>query len=336
MGKNQECNIIKISIIVPVYNSGSYLKECLDTIVNQSLKEIEIILIVDNPTDGSDVVCEQYALKDKRIKIVKNIKNRHIGESRNLGLKIAKGEYIGFSDHDDYRSLDMYRSLYDFAKKGAFDIVLGPRVDDLGSKTIIEGLPTDIKYNKVRAFALNDLLESGGTKRQYPVFVNIHSNIYRRELLESSNVLFADTRVIVPEDRLFNIECLLNTEKVGYYDQPLYFHRYLVNSEGHNLSYYDGDKWLNYLFSIYEYLNNRGLYCEFKSVFLKGTSKIVLNSLSNIFFGQHRFKYFYKRLKVLKKLDYVRESFMLFLPMSKGNRKRYIFDFFVSNYMRFL
>ena len=97
----------KVSIIVPVYNAGIYLKGCLDSILQQTLCDIEVILILDCPTDGSDVICQKYAEKDNRIRIIWNEKNLHIGLSRNKGLEIATGEYIAFSDNDDYRELCM-------------------------------------------------------------------------------------------------------------------------------------------------------------------------------------------------------------------------------------
>ena len=85
----------KVSIIIPVYNAGKYLVRCLDSLVNQTMTDIEIILILDKPTDGSDLVAEEYSHKDKRIKIIANEKNLHIGCSRNVGLKAAQGEYVG-------------------------------------------------------------------------------------------------------------------------------------------------------------------------------------------------------------------------------------------------
>ena len=91
----------KVSIIVPIYNAGKFLEKCLDTLVNQTLKDIEIILVLDCPTDGSDRIAREYAEKDPRIRLIVNEQNLNIGLSRNEGLKIARGEYIGFSDHDD-------------------------------------------------------------------------------------------------------------------------------------------------------------------------------------------------------------------------------------------
>ena len=101
----------KVSIIVPVYNAGSYFSKLLDSLTGQTLKEIEIILVLDCPTDGSDRVAEEYAARDGRIVLVRNRENLHVGFSRNEGLKIARGEYIGFCDHDDWVEPEMFEKM---------------------------------------------------------------------------------------------------------------------------------------------------------------------------------------------------------------------------------
>ena len=92
---------VKVSVIIPLYNVENYLKQCLDSVVNQTLKEIEIICINDGSTDNSKQILEDYARKDDRIKII-NRKNSGQGVARNVGIKYAKGEYIGFVDSDDW------------------------------------------------------------------------------------------------------------------------------------------------------------------------------------------------------------------------------------------
>ena len=87
-------SIIKVSVIVPVYNAGVHLKKCLGSLSSQTLKEMEIILVLDCPTDGSDKVAEEFAQRDSRFRILRNSENLHIGNSRNEGLKVAKGETV--------------------------------------------------------------------------------------------------------------------------------------------------------------------------------------------------------------------------------------------------
>lgn len=111
----------KISVIIPVYNAGIYLPERIESILNQTLKDIEIIIVLDCPTDGSDKVAESYSRKDERIKLIYNPANLHIGLSRNQGLKAATGEYISLVDHDDYCTPDMYEKMYSKAQQNQAD-----------------------------------------------------------------------------------------------------------------------------------------------------------------------------------------------------------------------
>ncbi len=105
----------KISIIVPVYNVENYLKKCLDSIVNQTFKDIEIILINDGSTDNSLNICKEYAKKDHRIRLI-NKPNGGLSSARNVGIDLSTGEYLGFVDSDDWIALNMYEKLYNLCK----------------------------------------------------------------------------------------------------------------------------------------------------------------------------------------------------------------------------
>lgn len=105
----------KVSIILPVYNGELYLRECLESLVNQTLKDIEIIAIDDNSTDNSFSILKEYKNKYPNLRIYRNNKNIGVGATRNRGISLAKGEYIGFVDNDDYISNTMYQTMYDLA-----------------------------------------------------------------------------------------------------------------------------------------------------------------------------------------------------------------------------
>ena len=111
----------KISVIIPVYNAGSYLSDCLESIINQSLKELEIICINDGSTDNSGKTLDKYATKDKRIQVIHK-QNEGVAITRNLGIDKASGEYISFVDSDDWISLDFYQKLYEAAESEKADI----------------------------------------------------------------------------------------------------------------------------------------------------------------------------------------------------------------------
>lgn len=116
--------MIKLSIIVPVYNVAEYLERCLNSLINQTLNEIEIICVNDGSTDNSLHILEKFAGLDKRIKII-NQKNKGLSGARNTGIKLVQGEYFGFLDSDDWVDLDYFEKLYKRAKNCNADISLG-------------------------------------------------------------------------------------------------------------------------------------------------------------------------------------------------------------------
>ena len=97
----------KVSIIVPVYKVEKYLRKCIDSIINQTLKDIEIILVDDGSPDNCGKICDEYAAKDTRIKVIHK-ENGGLSSARNAGMEVAEGEYIGFVDSDDWIESDMY------------------------------------------------------------------------------------------------------------------------------------------------------------------------------------------------------------------------------------
>ena len=112
-----------ISIIVPIYNVGKYLPKCIESILNQTFKNFELILVNDGSTDNSGVVCDDYAKKDTRIKVIHKY-NGGLSSARNAGLYVAKGEYIGFVDPDDYIDKNMYEKLYRLCIDNNSDIAI--------------------------------------------------------------------------------------------------------------------------------------------------------------------------------------------------------------------
>lgn len=181
-----------VSIVLPVYNAGEYLRPCLDTLVNQTLREIEIICVLDCPTDGSDKIVEEYALKDSRIVVIKNKHNLHIGESRNVGIRAAKGEYIGFSDHDDTHELNMYEALYSATKNNKVDIVLS-------GKFVVE-----TNLQKKSPILVKTCLQHILNRESTP---HITPHLFKNHI-KNREYKFIDTKFCPGEDILFFIETL--------------------------------------------------------------------------------------------------------------------------------
>jgi glycosyltransferase involved in cell wall biosynthesis len=185
--------MVKVSIIVPVYNAEKYLKKCLDSIVNQTLKDIEIICIDDGSTDNSLVIINDYAQRDFRVKVLHQ-ENAKQGAARNRGMKIACGEYIGFIDSDDWIDLDYFEKLYNTAKKYDSDIALATNVRIGGRKR------TKKRLQIVEEKYVTELQEKFDItyvcKNPCPT-----NKIYRRSMLECNSIVWAEGCYC--EDKLF-------------------------------------------------------------------------------------------------------------------------------------
>ena len=197
----------KVSIIVPVYNVEKYLAKCLDSLVNQTLKDIEIIVVNDGSPDNSEQIIKKYLKKypDKIIYLKKE--NGGQGSARNLGIEKSNGEYIGFVDSDDYADIKMFEKLYNIGKINNSDIVI------TRDSTITEnGNIYDNQYfNKFE------------NKKENAFFGNmgVCNKIYRRSLIE--NIKFKEK--VWYEDLAFTIKTLINANKIDYYfDESLYYY----------------------------------------------------------------------------------------------------------------
>lgn len=217
----------KISIILPIYNAGVFLAKCLDSLVNQTLKDIEIICVLDCPTDGSDKIAKQYSKIDNRIVIIENERNMHIGNSRNIGMKVAKGKYIGFMDHDDFCEVDMYEQLYILAEKKN-TVLAGCNFDKADVNNILSRRKPYINQTKETNTChecIKQVIKSEIVTNAYSIW----NKIFSRSFIEKHQIQFVDTNLISGEDILFNTSMFLLMEKYNYEnaftEKVLYHHR---------------------------------------------------------------------------------------------------------------
>lgn len=200
---------IKISVIVPVYNVEEYIEECINSIVNQTLKEIEIIIVNDGTKDNSIKKIEKY-FSDPRIILI-NKENGGISSARNAGLKIAKGEYVSFIDSDDFIELTMLEELYNNSEKA--EIVFS-------NITFFNNETKEKNYDKKKAVFGNI---NKGSYLFYYVVISPGNKIYKRAYLEKVNFNFIEG--IIYEDAIFAIETLFLAKKVKYIDKFHYIYR---------------------------------------------------------------------------------------------------------------
>ena len=214
----------KVSVIIPVYNVGEYLRECLDSVINQTLKEIEIICVDDGSTDNSLDILKEYAAKDKRITVLTQ-PNCNAGKARNEGLAIAKGTYVGFVDSDDYISADMYQKLYTKAYEGQTDICICEfNIIDSNTKHVLNkaGITKWFAQKFTRNTDSNLLVHSHAPILQItnPAPWN---KIYNRHFLIKNGIKFQS--IISTNDVAFTCTALCCAKIIGLIEEPLYFYR---------------------------------------------------------------------------------------------------------------
>ena len=218
-----------LSIIVPVYNTSKYLPRCLDSLINQTYKNIEIIVINDGSTDNSLEILESYASKDKRIKLI-NSENKGVSNARNLGLEKAKGELIGFVDSDDKIELDMYEMLISNMIK--YNTAISA-CDIYKVKNSVKARNDD---RKVKLYSKNEsLLDFLTTNSLLRITVN---KIYKRELL--SDIRF-NTNLANSEDRLFLYEIYKKEPEIVKENIPKYYYYFNPNSAS-NMAFKESHK----------------------------------------------------------------------------------------------
>lgn len=210
----------KVSVIIPVYNVEDCLEDCLDSVVNQTLKDIEIICVNDGSTDKSLDILEKFA-KDDRITII-NQENQGAGIARNKGLKIAKGEYLSFLDADDFFELDMLKKVYDYSSKNLLDIAVYG-VNTFNDKTSeIKRIDYDIqrKYLPDKdIFSYKDF-----SNYVFNTFKNWTWNkLFKRSFILENDIQFQE--LFRTNDLLFTCKALVKAKKISVLDDPLAYYR---------------------------------------------------------------------------------------------------------------
>ena len=194
---------MRLSVIVPVYNVEKYIDKCLNSLVNQTLKDIEIIVVNDGTKDKSEDIIKKYMSKYSNIVYLKK-ENGGQGSARNYGLEHAKGDYIGYVDSDDYVELDMYEKMYNKAIEDNSDIVI------CGSYNIKDDIKTLDIDRKLFDSNINAFFGR----------MAVWNKIYKKDLLTKNNMTFRSKYWY--EDLDFTVKVLSKVSKISYVDEPLY------------------------------------------------------------------------------------------------------------------
>lgn len=210
----------KLSVIVPVYGVENYLKEAVDSLLNQTLQDIEILLIDDGGKDNCPKMVDEFAKLDSRIKPIHK-PNGGYGNTCNMGLDMATGEYIAILEPDDFVEPQMYEDLYNIAKNFDSDIVKSP---------FFHNIQTEFKKHVYEAGWQDFIPEDKSfTLKEYPYFLYYHpsvwSAIYKKEFLDRNNIRFIEAPGAGWTDNPFQVQTMCLAEKINYTSKPYYYWR---------------------------------------------------------------------------------------------------------------
>lgn len=208
-----------ISVIIPVYNTADYIERCLDSIINQSYKLLEIICINDGSTDSSLTILKQYSKRDSRIKVVSK-KQGGVSSARNEGLRIASGDYIAFIDSDDWIHNKYFEYLIDAVEKdGDIAICRYKKVNDFSDDVVVNTSCIKTEITNIEEAVADDYVKS-----------QIWGRIYKKAIIDQ--ITFS-TGINIGEDTEFNLKSMLKAKKIVLIESPLYYYFVRNNSLVH-------------------------------------------------------------------------------------------------------
>ena len=306
----------KVSVIIPVYNVEKYLRECLDSVVNQTLNDIEIICIDDGSTDNSRRVLDEYAKKDSRIIILQQ-ENQGAACARNFGMSIAQGKYLSFLDSDDVFHLDMLKNATDKAENFDADIVVFKAISlDIytGKKVALNDRFERLAKYKNEVFSYKDIPDEIFNSFMVPAW----NKVFKRDFIVNKNIQFQNIKR--SNDLYFTNKALALADKIVLLDEHLVFYRTGMQSnlqatnDKTPLAFYEA------LCELKRFLDSEKLYTKVQKSFLN-------LAIETIFYNLNSVKTTSARILVADKL---REDGFDFLGISNyGNLKK-------LNYMGYL
>lgn len=221
---------IKVSVVIPVYNTEKYLVQCLDSVKNQTLKDIQIICVNDGSTDRSLDIINEYVKNDNRFVVISQ-KNAGCGKAYNEGMTIAQGEYIGFVEPDDYINSDMYETLYDIAKSNDLDFVKSDfnKFKNQDEFELVNLSKNEKYYNRI--VNLQEEFEP------FLFIMNTWCGIYKKEFLCKYNIRYNETPGASFQDVGFWFQTFCYSDRAYFCDKAFYNYRQdNINSSIHSKS----------------------------------------------------------------------------------------------------
>ncbi|WP_372518435.1 glycosyltransferase family 2 protein [Candidatus Ruminimicrobiellum ovillum] len=281
----------KVSIIIPVYNVEQYLRQCLDSVCNQTFKDIEIIIVNDCSPDNSLEIIKEYQRKDERIVLVDLKQNVGLGFARNEGMKVAKGKYITFVDSDDWIANNYVEVLYNEIESNSLDVVCAAAYiyNNIQKKIIDHKFVSADKLNRQKIKNKDCLLIPKRNCFIIPVWLKI----YKKSFLLDNNIFF---ELKESEDNLFFFYVLLKTENIKFIDDKIYYYR--INREYSLMQAIN--KKFNY-FKLFEKLKERLIfenrYNECKRIYYQYISILTASKLEVLNLKLSELKFYFNKFR---------------------------------------
>ena len=292
-------NECKLSIIVPVYGVEKYIDKCLNSLVKQSLKEIEIIVVNDGTKDNSQKIIDKYVKKypDKIKSYIKE--NGGQGSARNYGLEKANGEYIGYVDSDDFVEKDMYKKLYNKAKENNYDIVV------CGNYNVSE----DYQNKNIDTF-----INNYNTDLENIFFgkMAVWNKIYKRDILIKNKLEFKEK--VWYEDLAFTLKAIMNSNTFAFIDEPLYDYLIREGSTMNNSNVQRNLEILDAFNDILSYIQHNKKEEYFSKIEFLAIDHIYISAIVRVLKAEADDKV--KRETINKLIDYMNKKF----PNYKNNK----------------
>ncbi|SFH06792.1 Glycosyltransferase involved in cell wall bisynthesis [Desulfotomaculum arcticum] len=268
----------KVSVIIPVYNVEKYLRQCLDSVINQTLQEIEIICIDDGSSDGSWLILEEYASRDYRIRIL-NQKNAGAGAARNRGLELATGEYLSFLDSDDFFEQNMLELAYAKAKEDDADIVVFRADFYWNNSDYFKPAPWTLQKKRIPAicpFAGTDIMGN-----PFRAFIGwAWDKLFRTAFIREKGYLFQEQRT--SNDLLFVFSAVTDAKRITILDETLAHQRRAISSSLSVTREKSWDCFYYALIALREHLQRVGSFEKFKRDYIDYALHFSLWNINSI------------------------------------------------------
>lgn len=272
----------KVTVIIPIYNVEKYLKETIESAINQTYKNIEIILVDDGSIDESGKICDTYQKKDERIKVIHKI-NGGLSDARNAGLEIATGKYLMFLDGDDFLELDAVENMVNEIIDKNADYVIGNYINATEEGEKWEKVIFDLEKYKPFKLSINDYINSF-----FVMNSSVCNKIFKKEFIDKLNLKFITG--LPAEDAIFTTYCFIKAEKVYYTPCVVFNYRQRKNgsiSSSCTAQYFEG---INKAYKIiYENFKNNNHIGYYRFFYAKSMNYIIYKFIdSNLLEDEER------------------------------------------------